>query len=143
MRYLVYIFFALSTISYGQEVTKATSQGWAGGMCCRTGINYVVNISLPKPVEKVELKAIFLRGEGLIHGGIYSPGGDNQNFQVNFGTSEDYSRHVEQIIVIDKNKELLEMPYFSGEALIILLVKGKEVKVEVDGFEALPYVAYP
>lgn len=144
MRLIIYICFAISSIAYGQEVTKSTSQGWSGGVCCRSGVSYVVHVKLPKAAKNVELKSVYLRGEGWLQGGVYSPSGDNQNFQVSFGTYRDSSNRfdtyeIEPIVV----KENRPDPIFKGDALIVLSVDGKDVNIEVEGFEGLPHLAYP
>lgn len=145
MRLIVIIFIIVSSLAYGQKVTKATSQRWAGGVCCRSGVSYVVTLSLEKPTKNVELYSVYLRGYGWIKGGMYSPAGDDQHFQVSFGTYRDDSEIIDtyriQPIKVEKKEEADLV--FNGEALIVLKVNGKDVKIEVDRFEALPHLAYP
>lgn len=130
----------LVSITYAQEIKKATQQDWAGGVCCATGTNYVVTIETDFSADAVSLREIWLNNYGQVTGGILSDGPDPGTLTLSFGTYSN-KRSMEDSEEEDRNKE--KMPNFEGEALITLKKCIKTIRLEVDSFETLMMLAYP
>lgn len=54
----------VSTKLHSQQikVISATSQGWAGGVCCRTGINYNIQLRILNPKHSLKLDSLWMEG---------------------------------------------------------------------------------
>jgi len=123
-----------------QTITKATSQSWAGGVCCATGTNYVVDIELVNKPENIEIQEIILAGYGPISGNLWPPmEQDQKKISITFNTSNNV-HHVIYDSYPDIKKSDDEI---DCAALIVLRIDGKLSEMRVESFEALMYIAYP
>lgn len=138
---LLIILSILSFSSFGQTVLKATSQGWAGGVCCVSGTNYSVVFELPKSIKKFEVDSVYLQTYGWIPSTLYPEYSVENERRINlsFGIRQDENSPY-------LYNEVLEKPIirnFEGAALIILKVNGKQVEKTISSFEELMFLAYP
>lgn len=70
--FFILLSFALSFSGYSQTVS-AKKQGWAGGICCRSGMNYYLTItsekgetlSLIKEIDSVSIDGMLFEGSQL------------------------------------------------------------------------------
>lgn len=46
------------------QVKSATSQHWAGGICCRHGVNYTINLKVIRNKTAILLDTLWLEGYG-------------------------------------------------------------------------------
>ncbi len=132
---IVLSFVLFSGIS--QEVIKATSQSWAGGVCCRTGVNYHVTIKTDIPASDLSVKKIWLEGATQPISGNVTQGPKGQVY-ITFGIQSDITGHYIEI----KDPDMKEIEC-EGAASITLLYGKKEIKVIVKNFETLMMIAYP
>lgn len=137
------LFLSIGSIVFGQTVVKATSQSWAGGVCCRTGTNFSVSIQVENGCKSIGLKEIWLKGEGLLTGIIYPLAPIEKNGQVNITFRVSYDSNNYEIIRESIENRDEGMPEFEGDALILMIMDNKEYQIIVKEFESLPYLAYP
>jgi hypothetical protein len=55
------------------KVISATSQGWADGVCCSTGINYTIQIEILRMKPHVKLDSLWMEGGGVYFSGVGDP----------------------------------------------------------------------
>lgn len=133
------VFFAQFSIA--QTVLTATSQGWVGGVCCVSGINYNVVFDLPNSVKTFEVDSVFVQNIGWMSSTLYLVNKDDSARKMNvffqFGTGEMDNEYVEKIKERPKNLN------FEGAALLVLKINGKRVEKIITSFEQLQFLAYP
>lgn len=142
MRYILAILFLGSFFLYGQTISNASSQGWAGGICCVYGTNYIVDFEIHEPVSQVELEKIYLVGYDNVSGSIVQILQEDgvAQYKISFGVSTNaYSITTEQSDVYTPT----EQPEFDGSALILLTFDGKARELLIKEFTELPAIAYP
>ena len=129
-------------------VTKATSQGWAGGVCCRTGVNYHINFSTSDTVAKFDLDTLwigerfFLLDKKQNNPATITLKNGKKIISISVGTSCDERNDylIEKKIEEKKPKA----PKYAGVACVIYRDKKNAVKhFVVEKFEALMFLAYP
>ena len=144
--YLLLALLSFASCAPAQEVTQATRQGWAGGVCCVSGVNYTVTVLLKHQEPKtVEVEKIYLQGQHGMEGTVQSTGAlpEGTRCTITFGTRRDETRDI-RIMPIDPNElRQPDMRQFEGQALLILKVDGKPMEVIVTEFQEMPYLAYP
>jgi len=141
---LTLLICSISLLGSSQKIIEATSQGWAGGVCCVTGTDYRVQISI-KNVKDWTIQETWLKGKSEPLNGQYFdlPNLKNQA-EIFFNTSKNGALEIK----LDKEekeekKEKIRKPSFEGAALIILKNEDKTVRIEVEKFEILQFLAYP
>jgi len=141
MKYALLIsLILLGFVSYSQTITKATSRGWAGGVCCVSGTRYSVHLQFDKTPQEISIESIYLKGHGEISGTIqkYTNPSKEVEHIVSFGTESN------GIIIMDpEGIDKTDPPEFKGVALIILNVNHKTVELIVEAFERLMFISYP
>lgn len=66
--YILVVFFMTvlmkprGLFSQSIKVISATSQGWAGGVCCRTGINYHIQLQISDKRKTIKLDSLWMNG---------------------------------------------------------------------------------
>lgn len=129
--------------AYNQTVVKATSQGWAGGMCCASGTNYAVTLLLDTEPKDFRVEGIYLQGSGKMGATnvIHTISMENKIiYSIHFGNVFNNNEYPE----MTKEKiEVIEQRKFDGKALIELNINGKSINVIVEEFEMLEFLAYP
>lgn len=151
MKYLLStLLLVLTFASNAQEVVKATSQGWAGGVCCVSGTNYAVTFKSSSGPDAYKIEEIWLSNQARPLSGTLAQATKGEVI-VNFGITRDETYNHEILppddIKVDeeatRHDALLQKPDFKGVALIVLKKNGKKMKVIVEKFEELPFLAYP
>ncbi|MFT5777536.1 MAG: hypothetical protein ACI837_000472 [Crocinitomicaceae bacterium] len=143
------LFISFLGTSFGQKVTKATSQTWAGGVCCSWGTNYAVEIKLKKPTDEMKIVEVWLNGGGKLIGSIYKNPTAKSLYTVTFELSQNYnpydgSDEIDKLLIEEiKEVDLITAPKYIGAALLVLELNGKRKELEIDSFEALQMIAYP
>lgn len=122
------------------KFVKATSQGWAGGMCCRQGTNYVITISgTKKELEKLKVTSVCIGNMKFDspHTTISNYNNDlNASLIINCNYS--YDSHEE-----DLNNEPQTVPEKCDELCVIYKTPKKKGKILITNVEALGFIAYP
>ncbi len=121
------------------KFVKATSQGWAGGMCCRTGTDYAITISgTKKELESLKIKSVCIGGmkfESPRTTLISTKTGTSFSLLINCGYSYDSA---------EENQSLIQKkPDSCNENCISYNKKLKEIKLKITEVEALEFIAYP
>ena len=146
----VLIFCVIGKCQHAQEfaLMRATSQGWSGGVCCRTGVNYNISFSTKDTLTKFELDTLwiednfFLLNKKQNNPTTVTLKNGKKIISVWAGTSHDERNDylIENKIVEKK----LKAPKFQGAACIIYHDKKNKVKYFiVEKFEELVPLAYP
>lgn len=138
---LVIILSILSFSSVGQTVLKATSQGWAGGVCCVSGTNYSVVFELSKSIKKFEVDSVYVKAYGWAPITLHSEYSVDNKRRIN--VSFESRRNEYDPYLYDRAVLIPFIRNFEGEALIILKVNGKRVDKTISSFEELMFLAYP
>lgn len=138
----LFFFVLLLSAFHGkcQEIIKATSQGWAGGVCCVSGTNYSVTFLLKDTPKTIEVDGVYLQNTGKLYCTLSHPLVQKEGtyYTVNFPTRFDENdRYIEKEITV------VERRAFEGKALILLTVDKKAVEIIVNEFEYLDFLAYP
>ena len=138
----LFFFILLVSTFHGnsQEIIKATSQGWAGGVCCVSGTNYSVTFLLKDTPKTIEIEGVYLQNTDKLYSTLSHPlvQKDGTYYTVNFPTRFDENdRYLEKEIkpIVTKN--------FDGKALILLKIDKKTVEIVVTEFESMGFLAYP
>ena len=141
---IVIVFF--TSCAPGQEVMQATRQGWAGGVCCVSGVNYNVTVLLRnQSPETIEVEKIYLQGQVAMEGTVQSKGELKEGTvcTITFGTRRDETRDIRIMPIDHKEIKNNNTRQFEGAALLVLKINGKSMEVVVSEFEEMPYLAYP
>lgn len=144
MKWIVFTFLISSFLfsANGQTVVKATEQGWAGGVCCRSGTNYTATLLFAKEPTTISVDGVFLQNGGKMEATIVqvTPLTKETYYMIHFGTSHNQNEYPE----MTKQKiEVTERRNFEGKALIVLIINGKPKDVIIEDFEQLKFLAYP
>lgn len=134
------------------KMNFATEQSWAGGVCCATGINYQINLSVNNTEKKIKLDSLWIGQQAFAlndkdgYNVICTKNTEKTFYTVNVGTRDDrYYDHRYDLKELNDEKKIVyaKAPSFSGAALLIYHV-NKEIKVlEVAAFKELAPLAYP
>ncbi|MBL4704598.1 MAG: hypothetical protein JKY54_08760 [Flavobacteriales bacterium] len=140
--FLLALFFSFN--AFAQTIESATSQRWAGGICCKTGVKYIVYLDTKIPVDQFSIESIWLKNYGLVTGGhLYViPNKENQ-ILVSFGTQHNHRIDHDLKTIEEQNHYISVMPEFNGNALIILRKGKQEIKLEIDQFQSISILTYP
>lgn len=115
--------------------TSLTSQAWAGGQCCHSGIDYVLAITgNPAELEKLKVKAICIDGfhfdqfqvSAVVNNGKTA----SRTWRFSLNTSTEYITPFEE-------KKFTPCPN-PGR----IYLEGKEFLM-VESYTELPYIPYP
>lgn len=126
----------------GQTLVKATSQGWAGGVCCISGTNYTATLLFAKEPTTITVEGVYLQNTGKIEASIVKQvtGEIGTYYLIQFGNTINHTEYPE----MTKQKiEVTERRNFEGNALIVLIINGKPTDVIIEEFEQLMFLAYP
>jgi len=132
-------------------VNSATSQEWAGGVCCTTGTNYQIQLKVTGVEKKFKLDTLwigmnyFVLDETNGYSVIKNERNGELYYTLNAGISQnrderDYDIKEE----IKKVKKPVTSPKYSGSACIVYSDNNKKkTLIEIVSFKELPYLAYP
>ena len=134
-------------------VNSATSQDWAGGVCCTSGTNYQINLKVTGAGKKFKLDTLwigekyFLLDETNGYSVIKTESNGEVYYTLNAGISEnkykgDYGFDLKK--EIKKVEKKATAPKYSGSACIVYIDNNKKKNlIEIAAFKELPYLAYP
>lgn len=145
--FLFILFFLITFTMFAQDIKLrgATSQSWAGGVCCRSGINYVITLESADTTAELKVDTVWVGNTCYYNSDAATisvirnvVGGKGEyNIQV----SEVWDERVEPYSGSQVPK--VKCPY-SGEANIICHFKKKYPKhITVEKFTELDPIAYP
>ena len=135
MMILMFPFTFLGQHSPELKIT-GTKQSWAGGICCRTGTNYTLQLSAPglDPAQ-IQIEGIAIDGSCLASGWQSTTG--MQGLNLIFGTSQD---QYERIFNPEPPHKDHKCP--PGNS-IRLKLNGESLEIPIGELKELPPVAYP
>jgi hypothetical protein len=157
---LLFLFFGLSLNACPVDnitLKSATAQPWAGGVCCKSGTNYVIQIE--KPTSKNELIPEDLwigdksfpvsisenEKDGKAHNAIKQVNGKNIEYSFSVGT--EYDQSMTNPKGPEPKKDISKpLPIkYAGAALISYHYKGKTKTYYfiVPSFQNMPAQNYP
>lgn len=151
MRHVLFVMgLLLGVAGMAQTVTKATSQQWAGGPCCKSGTDYRVYITTGTSNATLEIEEVWLADYGLLQGWECSTEPATAGC-IGFGISHDDSSRGWDVDdwgedgrnTQEADTHLDEMPDFDGVALLLVNINGKQYELVVTRFTELAPVAYP
>lgn len=152
MKTIYSILIAVSFYSSFQAQTitlnNATSQSWAGGMCCATGTNYQISLIVDSPDKNFKLDTLWIgrqffamnQNDGYTVIANHTKG--KSAYTINVGISSNHYREE----YIDLKKEItpiVKAPIYSGEACLVYHSNKIRKQFEIKDFKELPYLAYP
>ena len=141
--FLLFFFLLFSYKGYTQNFkVTATSQGWAGGICCRSGVNYNVTVSTGKlNIDSVKVLSVCVDTKRFTSSTLTVNKSKN-SFTVSFGYSVDGKKEIGDIDETDKtNKSDNYKP--CDENLIIFKLNGEIFSLNIEQIIQLEYIAYP
>lgn len=134
-------------------INSATSQGWAGGVCCATGTNYQIQLKVTGADKKFKLDTLwigekyFLLDKTNAYSVVKSERNGEVYYSLNAGISENKNEryfNLERKEDVKDVKEIVSPPKHSGSACVIYTDNNKKKKIiEIASFKELPYLAYP
>jgi hypothetical protein len=145
---LVAISFCTSLQAQTITLNNATSQDWAGGVCCATGTRYQISLIVDSPDKKFKLDTLWIGQQFFVM---------NQNDGYTVVTNQTEGKTAYTIHVgissnhykeeyIDLKKEItfvVKAPIYSGEACLVYHSNKTRKQFEIEAFKELPYLAYP
>jgi hypothetical protein len=145
---LMAISFCSSLQSQTITLNNATSQGWAGGMCCATGTRYQISITVDSTDKKFRLDTLWIgqqffaldKTDGYTVIANHTDG--KSAYTINVGISSNHYREDD----IDLKKEIISIvkaPIYTGEACLVYHTNKMRKQFEIKEFKELPYLAYP
>src|SRR5687767_793278 len=66
MLVVLWTIFPASVFSQQVKIISATKQGWAAGVCCRSGVNYNIQLQFFNMKERVELDSLWIDGNCVV-----------------------------------------------------------------------------
>lgn len=132
-------------------VNFATSQDWAGGVCCSSGTNFQINLKVTEAEKMFKLDTLWIDGKHFVldetngYSVVKSERNGELYFTLNAGISENrYERHYNLEKEIKEVKKPVKVPKYSGSACIVYTDNNKKKNlIEIATFKELPYLAYP
>ncbi len=145
---LIVISFYSSLQAQTITLNNATSQDWAGGMCCATGTRYQISLIVDLPDKKFKLDTLWIgqqffaldKTDGYTVIANHTEG--KTAYTINVGISSNHYREDH----IDLKKEIIlvvKAPIYSGEACLVYHSNKIRKQFEIKEFKELPYLAYP
>ena len=151
--FLFTAFFSRTSLAQSLRLLHATDQTWAGGACCRTGVDY--SLTFQSIGKKIIPDSLFIGNQAFPlvtkeHPGIYpnlhiQRSGDSTWYSIQVGTSTD---RPEQIFPIDTlamghGNSWPGVAPFHRAACLVYREGCKRMLLEIAAFEHLPRIAYP
>jgi hypothetical protein len=120
---------------------KATSQGWAGGVCCRQGTDYVITLKgTKKEMEKIKINSVCIGGMKF----------DSPQATPQYTTSDTLAHLIIRCSYTHDEREFnpgdqiqKETVQLCNELCLNYTLAKKEGKVLITKVEELFYIAYP
>ena len=147
---IVLILCVIGKCQHAQEFTlsKATSQEWSGGVCCRTGVNYNISFSTKDTLTKFELDTLWIEDKFFLLNKKQNDAtkitlkNGQKIISISVGTSHDErSEYLNEKKTEEKRPN---SPIYKGAACVIYRDKKNKVKYfVVEKFDALMFIAYP
>lgn len=144
----VILFSNLNLKSQTFKVHSATSQDWAGGVCCASGTNYQIVLVTDRTEEKIRIDSLWI-GQKLFalndkdgYSVVCNKNSEKTFYTINVGVSTNRYGDYE-IDPIDDKKTIEKAPKYSGAGLLIYHINKKRMVIEILSFKELPYLAYP
>lgn len=148
---ILLLFFACSSFkSQTFVINSATSQDWAGGVCCSSGTNYQISLSTENTDKKIRFDSLWIGQKAFAlnekdgYSVVCNRNAEKTSYTIHAGIS--YNRHgdydSDKIIEVEK-KPIEKAPSYSGVALIIYHVNKERKVLEIASIKELPYLAYP
>jgi hypothetical protein len=133
--FLVFLVCLCLNVSAQPFKTYLTSQAWAGGQCCHSGIDYVLTITgNPAELEKLNVKAICIDGFHFDQFQVSAVATNgkmaSRTWRFSLNTSKEYMPAFQE-------KEFTPCPN-PGR----IYLEGKEFLM-VESYTELPYIPYP
>ncbi|MFZ5553070.1 MAG: hypothetical protein ACOZCO_08140 [Bacteroidota bacterium] len=118
----------------------ATSQGWAGGICCRHGVNYSVTVTTGKlDIDSVNVMSVCIENKRYITSSLTVIKYKN-SFTISFGYAAD--DHVYDGID-DEHIPKKDNEISCDKNLVIFKLNGEMFSLKIENVTQLPYLAYP
>lgn len=123
------------------KVIRATSQGWAGGICCKHGVKYVINLKVIRSKQPITLDTLWLEGFARDMSDQNKKKlnrKDTLSIQISDGISYD-----DGLINIDKNPDVFYDGTKTG-VILVYRINNKRMELNISPFiEDLGFLAYP
>src|SRR5687767_5949831 len=125
-------------LSQSIQITHATRQSWAGGVCCRTGTSYQINLQLNLVKYSIQLDSLWLEGYCRNLSGynqVNHPLKDTVDITIRENLSFDDGFPVNEMYCYDPDKKGVIISY---------IIRKKKYYLNVSPFmKELEFIGYP
>ena len=139
----IFITFFCVTFGFAQDSISVVQRSWAGGVCCSSGVDFVLNIPVSMEQRNIDSLQLFVSGY-RIHLSEQALRASNKNCTAQFGwSSNDYGQDIPKTNYygITEKEITYEDNYSSFPKVTLFLSNGKMKSVPVKFSEEI--VAYP
>ncbi len=125
------------------KVVSATSQGWAGGICCATGVNYHINLQLIRTKLPIILDTIWLEGYPRDLS-AYNTKKEGKTDTVNIFIQEGWRTNIYEIDRISDKEFILNYDETKTGVKVQYRLGKQKLTLDITPFlKELEFIAYP
>jgi len=135
--------------SFAREFkVSATSQSWAGGICCRHGVNYTVTVNTGKlNIDSVKIQGVCMDNKRYTHS-FLTLTKTKHSFTVSFGYTISWQSVTQDDILANSsdkkyNNSSSENQKPCEENQIVFKLNGEIFTLKIENVEQLFPLAYP
>lgn len=142
---IITLWLTLHSLAHSQQIYigGGTQQRWAGGVCCRHGVNYNLSISIHRETKPFSLDTIWIDGQCHAISGINDKMKfkNDTTFQLQLSIFYDDRDKIYQIDVNTDNS--CYDPNKMGVRLIYTVGRTRHERIMTDFLMELESIAYP